>query len=150
MPEQPATRPMPNDANPPSEWENPWGPALPTPLDYDQIRNHVRRQAELLPPGSRASGMETLQEVLTAIHNADQDYPARYPLVLLAMSLAIQVGYPVGIRIDPDAPEWPVIYIELPTGQVSWHMPQHESDWDGHTTEDKYQRIAAFTDGSAT
>ena len=149
MPDQP-TKPMPNDANPETEWENPWGPALPTLNDYEQIRQHVRRQAELLPPASRASGLETLQEVLAAIKQADEDYPARYPLVILAMSLAIQVGYPVGVRIDPGAPEWPVIYIELPTGQVSWHMPQHQSNWDGHDTDEKYRRISAFIERNAT
>lgn len=52
-----------------------------------------------------------------------------------------------------------VVYIELPTGQVSWHIhdselpwfgflprqnePGHPS-WDGHTTEEKYARCLAY------
>jgi len=46
-----------------------------------------------------------------------------------------------------------VVYIDLPSGQASWHI--HDSEivlfkgvpffkdrkWDGHTTEDKYQRV---------
>jgi hypothetical protein len=46
-----------------------------------------------------------------------------------------------------------IVYMELPTGQVSWHI--HKSDlenfshlrdyikikWDGHSTEEKYDRI---------
>lgn len=45
------------------------------------------------------------------------------------------------------------IYIDLPTGQVSWHyhdshaylfagFPHYLSAWDGHTTEEKYKRLA--------
>jgi hypothetical protein len=49
-----------------------------------------------------------------------------------------------------------IVYVTLPTGQCSWHI--HDSDlpmfghlekgdvkWDGHTTEEKYQRILSFT-----
>jgi hypothetical protein len=57
---------------------------------------------------------------------------------------------------DPDAPEWPVIYIELPTGQASWHLSPDDMDlfghvtvgarvWDGHTTEEKYRRLGDAT-----
>ena len=50
--------------------------------------------------------------------------------------------------------EWMnIVYIELPTGQISWHL--HDSDvdlfshlefdetkkWDGHSTEEKYDRL---------
>lgn len=55
---------------------------------------------------------------------------------------------------DPDEPEWAVVYIGLPTAQCSWHV--HADDmglfrhvrrddatrWDGHSTEEKYERIA--------
>lgn len=45
------------------------------------------------------------------------------------------------------------VYIDLPTGQVSWHyhdshaplfadLPPYAGKWDGHTTEQKYQRLA--------
>lgn len=53
--------------------------------------------------------------------------------------------------------EWfNIIYIMLPTGQVSWHL--HDSDlplfahleygnviYDGHTTEEKYERLLALS-----
>jgi len=46
------------------------------------------------------------------------------------------------------------VYIDLPTGQASWHfqgdqaryfddLPHYEASWDGHTTEEKYERLAA-------
>ena len=45
------------------------------------------------------------------------------------------------------------VYIDLPTGQVSWHfhdshaylfegLPPYTKPWDGHTTEEKYERLA--------
>ena len=47
------------------------------------------------------------------------------------------------------------VYIELPTGQVSWHfhdsqaylfdhLPQQRIEWDGHDTPEKYRRLAAL------
>ena len=37
-----------------------------------------------------------------------------------------------------------VAIIELPTGQVSWHMDSGGLKYDGHTNEDKYNRIDSF------
>ena len=45
------------------------------------------------------------------------------------------------------------VYIDLPTGQVSWHyhdsqeylfshLSEYNSEWDGHSTEIKYERLA--------
>ena len=47
------------------------------------------------------------------------------------------------------------VYIELPTGQVSWHfhdsqaylfdhLPEQRVEWDGHDTPEKYRRLAAL------
>lgn len=85
-----------------------------------------------------------LPMVLKLIEEHDTDYDERYPLVLWALSVAADEGYQAGFRIDPTEPEWPVAYIELPTGQVSWHLPQHTIAWDGHDTATKYQRCREF------
>lgn len=59
---------------------------------------------------------------------------------------------------DPDVPTWPVLTVETPTGQMCWHINPADLDlfghvswvdpvaigWDGHTTEEKYQRLAAL------
>jgi hypothetical protein len=82
--------------------------------------------------------------VLKRIEEHDTDYEVRYGLVLDAIALAHQIGYPAGFRIDPDEPGWPVAVIELPTGQVSWHMPEHPTEWDGHETPEKYRRVLKF------
>lgn len=87
-----------------------------------------------------------LAEVLTEIVRQDTNYDARYILVLRAMGLAAQSGIATGIRIDPEDPAWPVVFIELPTGQVSWHLPSHSTGWDGHLTVEKFSRIKAFAE----
>lgn len=85
--------------------------------------------------------------LMKAVDN-DTNYDVRYGLVLEIMCLANKMGYPNGVRIDESEPEWPVFYIELPTGQVSWHMPAHKHIWDGHTTEEKFQRIKNYVGGN--
>lgn len=49
------------------------------------------------------------------------------------------------------------VCVHTPTGQMSWHIPDHEvdtlfahlplqeTDWDGHTTDEKYRRLDALT-----
>lgn len=81
---------------------------------------------------------------LDAIVRHDTEYDTRAWLIYRALSRAQWLGMKCGFRIDAEQPEWPVAYIELPTGQVSWHMPQHGQAWDGHTTEEKFQRIGAW------
>lgn len=75
-----------------------------------------------------------------------RDYALRNVFVLHAMSRAAELGFDTGIRIDPAEPEWPVVYIELPTGQVSWHLPQHKHEFDGHATGEKYLRLHRYCD----
>lgn len=89
---------------------------------------------------------QNLKMILTAIENHDSDYEARYDLVLHALHLARSCGFLAGVRLDPTEPEWPVAYIELPTGQVSWHLPQHPHAWDGHDTPEKYHRCREYAD----
>lgn len=84
----------------------------------------------------------------------DAAYLERNRLVALLASL-----YPSGIaRTDIPGwlPEWHnCVYIDLPTGQASWHyhdshahlfahLPPYRKQWDGHTTEQKYERVAAL------
>lgn len=91
---------------------------------------------------------EELAQALIEIEQADAhqppEYGVRYGAVLAAMYAAWKCGFPVGIAIDPKEPDWPVVYIELPTGQVSWHMPRHIREWDGHDTAEKYNRVGRW------
>lgn len=90
--------------------------------------------------------IDDLRKTLLEIEENDLNYPVRYGLVLRAMYLAHEAGFPAGIRMDNLAPEWPVVYIDLPTGQISWHMPQYYTTWDGHDTDTKYARIRKWVD----
>jgi hypothetical protein len=64
--------------------------------------------------------------------------------------------YPSHWIIDEMEPEWPVVVIQTPTGQMTWHIASKDLDlfehvtgtgayWDGHTTEEKYERLRALT-----
>lgn len=92
----------------------------------------------------RQVSLTTLQITLAEIERNDTNYDVRYGLVLDAMAAAHGAGYPTGIAIDPNDPDRPVVYIQLPTGQVSWHMPAHPTPYDGHDTPEKYHRIRAY------
>jgi hypothetical protein len=70
---------------------------------------------------------------------------------------ALSKCFPCWYRADAKEPGWFVVYIELPTGQVSWHFRDEERelvahvpigmggcDWDGHDTDEKYRRLAGL------
>jgi hypothetical protein len=96
-------------------------------------------------PYDSAGGRDNLIDILLVVKRNDENYDIRNGLVLDAIVLARKVGYEAGFRIDPSEPDWPVAYIELPEGQVSWHLPAHPKEWDGHTTAEKYARIEKFS-----
>lgn len=71
---------------------------------------------------------------------------------------ALSKCFPSGVArtaIDGWSEDWHgCVYIDLPTGQVSWHfhnsqaylfehLPQYQGAWDGHDTPEKYRRLAA-------
>ncbi len=80
-------------------------------------------------------------------------YFDRNQAVMAFAKLAMQLGYNVGISIDPHEPDWPVLTVDLPDGQVGWHLPKQElvgnwpkykKPWDGHSNEEKRRRISSF------
>lgn len=88
-------------------------------------------------------------------------YRERAMLAALLARTVLAHGGKAGIRghePDPDptwSPEyWTVLLIDLPTGQVSWHLhdsdrdlvaglPTYDGHWDGHSTELKLERVTA-------
>jgi hypothetical protein len=93
---------------------------------------------------------ETTDTDIAALRNGlTHAYTERANLTALLAAL-----YPSGWNhADTDHPGWFILYIQLPTGQATWHISPddwwifanvpHNPDltWDGHTTEQKYQRI---------
>lgn len=76
---------------------------------------------------------------------------------------ALARHYPSGLRrtaIEGWDPEWHgCVFIDTPEGQLSWHyhdrdahlfagLPPYESPWDGHTTPEKYARLARLKRGT--
>lgn len=102
---------------------------------------------EVAFPSYKPPTAQSLALALESIEFHDTEYDIRWGYVLQALRHARRLGFPCGFRPDPKDPEWCVAFIELPTGQVSWHMPPHPNPWDGHTTEEKYARIRAYRQG---
>jgi hypothetical protein len=74
--------------------------------------------------------------------DSQRAYDRRNELVSEAVCTALSLGLATGYSDDPKEPGWVVTYIELPTGQVSWHLPSYI--WDGHTTQEKYARCRSY------
>jgi hypothetical protein len=90
-------------------------------------------------------------------------YTERDRCVAGIAALARRVGWEAWLgRHEPD-PKWDqdwmtIVFIDLPTGQVSWHIHDSEVEWfsflptnlenkwDGHTTTQKYERLAALNE----
>ena len=97
------------------------------------------------------------REVDELRNRKDAAYLERNQVVALLARL-----FPSGIR-KTDIEEWDeewhgCVYIDLPTGQVSWHyhdshtylfagLPPYEGKYDGHTTEEKYERVWQCREG---
>ena len=104
----------------------------------------------LLRYNSVLSDRECRIEKLEAVR--DGAYTERNRLVAFLSNI-----YPSGVK-KTAIPGWDeawhnCVYIDLPVGQASWHyhndeahlfahLPPYESEWDGHTTEEKYERIS--------
>lgn len=102
--------------------------------------------------------LDTEQQVSDAptVDQLNAAYRERAHLVAL-----LTVLWPSVIILDgdPDAPGWALVYIDSPTGQLSWHLSGDDLDlfphvpraetsaviWDNHTTDEKYARIRRQT-----
>ena len=89
----------------------------------------------------------------------DAVYLERNQVVAGLAALAVKLGYPAGIAqtsIEGWDEAWNgCVYIDLPTGQISWHyhesqsnlfdfLPKYVGSWDGHDTPEKYRRVLAL------
>jgi len=88
----------------------------------------------------------------------DGAYLERNKCVALIARMALAMGLKAGrakTAIEGWSEDWHgCVYIDLPTGQVSWHfhdsqlslfldLPKYDGTWDGHDTPEKYRRCAA-------
>lgn len=74
---------------------------------------------------------------------------------LLACALAQATDAPAGWKPDSESPdEWAIVWIETPSGQVSWHVPaelawdiappQQDAEYDGYDCDEKNQRLVKW------
>ena len=78
-------------------------------------------------------------------------YLDRNLAVQVMVRMALHSGYRAGIK-DRDK-DWPILYVDLPIGQISWHLPSSElignfpdydGEWDGHDVGEKRGRMIQF------
>lgn len=123
------------------------GGGISATLIYVSSREMNRRRQELRDLLTRA--IESTEE------ERNKAYNERNRLVAYLASV-----YPSCLERHPEEEEWEndwrwIVFIHHPSGQLSWHI--HDSElplfdhvprgmgnvkWDGHTTEEKYQRLA--------
>lgn len=115
-------------------------------------------------------GAESRNEVIRALHKRieeleaqkDGAYSERNKMLVGMCSMAIALGY--GVYVMPHVgEEWDddwrnIVVIEGPTGQMSWHVHDSEMElfkglphvsenrWDGHDTEEKYERVIGLSE----
>lgn len=94
-----------------------------------------------------------MTEVVNQSSTLQDAYYDRNLVVQALAKLAILAGYTVGIKIDPEEPNWPILFMDLGTGQMSWHLPKDEAlrsfpvynqPWDHHDLEEKRARLKCF------
>lgn len=79
------------------------------------------------------------------------EWDRRNQLAHAVLGWAAVAGMRVGKGWDDTSPYPTVMYADLPTGQVSWHLPappagvpHYDDPWDGHSRTAKAGRIAAW------
>ncbi len=84
----------------------------------------------------------------------EEAYFDRNQLALAFARMALRAGWTAGLGVEPEDSDWPVLYVDTPEGQISWHLPASEVDletwpnypgsWDGHDVDQKRRRLAAL------
>jgi len=130
------------------------GYKVPDEQEVDNQR--LNREAAM-----RESVARLTSERHEAVAAKDNAYRERDMCVALIARGAAALGYRVGLgQHNPLDIAWEqdwrtIVFVDLPTGQVSWHIhdserpwfedfPTYDSEWDGHDTAEKYRRVMAF------
>ncbi|MGW7726266.1 hypothetical protein ACWGJ6_23390 [Streptomyces canus] len=100
-------------------------------------------------------------EAIAKEREAERDGAYRERAHLVALLAALTDGAVITYAADVEEPGWQIVYLTLGGRQASWHISPRDADlfthvervehddprghWDGHTTEEKYAGIAAWT-----
>lgn len=107
----------------------------------------------------RARALTAEAENVRLREQKDGAYSERNQTVIALAHMARMGGCRVGVR-EHEGEDWDddwraILFIDLPTGQASWHFhdserpllaafPAYPDEWDGHTTNEKYDRLRAL------
>jgi hypothetical protein len=111
--------------------------------EYEKPRSEVDDWKEI--------ALALREELAQVTESKNRAYGERNALVATLARM-----YPSGLQTT-DIPGWHpdwhnCVYIDTPQGRMSWHylardahlfagLPRYEKEWDGHTTEEKYERL---------
>lgn len=107
----------------------------------------------------------TIGDYTSTMQERDIAYAERAQMLAGFVKLAVMLGYSAGIgQHEGDDDSWDkawltVVFVDLPTGQVSWHihlsdiplfdwLPVYTKKWDGHSTEEKWNRVLSLPENS--
>jgi hypothetical protein len=120
--------------------------------DIDAKHGSIQRLVLAVIPTTAANALASIAvEPVAPLTLLDAAYRERNSVVA---ALIRTNGWPTWIVPAPDADGWWIVYAETPEGQVSWHFGEADRelfadwstvaprDWDGHTTDEKYARLA--------
>jgi hypothetical protein len=131
----------------------------------DEIRNALET-ARVLAADTHAETIRRQQAMLQRTQELteqkDGAYRERDRCVAGIAALAVRAGWSAWLAKHPPDPSWDqdwvnIVFVELPSGQVSWHIHYTEVEWfsflpwmperkwDGHTTPEKYERLAGLS-----
>jgi hypothetical protein len=112
---------------------------------------HALLFIELHDPSSK----ETFNPLFEATEQEYYDF--RNDMVMNAVMFARNIGYKAGYQVHQPITDmieknwdyrWGVIaFIELPTGQISWHLESPDIIYDGHGYQEKHERIQNYLKG---
>ena len=114
------------------------------------------------PNANLMSLVARLANALEAVEDEKEEaYLDRNYLAVLAETLARKLGLNTGYAYDKTTPGYLVLYIDLPEGQISYHLPRNFLEenvrtirryepyrlgpvWDGHSKFEKRRRIQEY------
>jgi hypothetical protein len=124
-------------------------------ITLEDVDRYLRNQLGNDDYTNYSGAIKNLQKLVVELEgHKDRAYLERNKLVALLSKV-----FPSGKKktaIEGWSEDWHgCVYIDLPTGQASWHyhdsqaslfehLPLYQGAWDGHTTDEKYERIQSF------
>lgn len=128
--------------------------------DYAEASAQLEADWQAAYEAGHRAGASAMREREDELERAkDGAYSERNQCVALIAGMALRAGHKAGrarTAIEGWSEDWHgCVYIDLPTGQVSWHfhdshgwmfdfLPLYEGKWDGHDTPTKYARVMEY------